>query len=289
MRAPVAMVDIIDAICAAYGCTSVELRARRKTTTIAEPRQIAMLLGRKLTERSLRQIGDALGGRDHTSVIHGSDRAAARLETDPHFAATVEAITLAVTQIAERRRVLALPPEREPASPVAIARRIVKGGQRAAIRMTVDEIMTLCDALIARDEDEREEAERREAEEALRARGIEPAPVMVPAPPPLETPVETPVSAPSQALFDIVHDFVGVEAMLRSKPSINLRNERLRFIDKLRARQCESAEVDFVIEAFADMTRAEFTISERAATERYQAAVKALAKAFFTSQETANV
>jgi chromosomal replication initiator protein len=47
-----------------------DLLSRRRTRTIARPRQMAMALSKELTEHSLPEIGDAFGGRDHTTVLH---------------------------------------------------------------------------------------------------------------------------------------------------------------------------------------------------------------------------
>ncbi|MCF6363507.1 MAG: DnaA/Hda family protein, partial [Gammaproteobacteria bacterium] len=47
-----------------------ELLSKRRNRSIARPRQIAMALSKELTNHSLPEIGDAFGGRDHTTVLH---------------------------------------------------------------------------------------------------------------------------------------------------------------------------------------------------------------------------
>ena len=47
---------------------------RRFNRSIARPRQIAMALAKELTTHSLPEIGDAFGGRDHTTVLHACRR-----------------------------------------------------------------------------------------------------------------------------------------------------------------------------------------------------------------------
>jgi chromosomal replication initiator protein len=47
-----------------------DIRSKKRTRTITRPRQIAMSLSKELTKHSLPEIGDAFGGRDHTTVIH---------------------------------------------------------------------------------------------------------------------------------------------------------------------------------------------------------------------------
>ena len=59
-----------------------DLLSRRRTRTIARPRQMAMALTKELTEHSLPEIGDAFGGRDHTTVLHACRRIEELCETD---------------------------------------------------------------------------------------------------------------------------------------------------------------------------------------------------------------
>ncbi len=59
-----------------------DLLSKRRTRSIARPRQIAMALAKELTNHSLPEIGDAFGGRDHTTVLHGCRRIAALRETE---------------------------------------------------------------------------------------------------------------------------------------------------------------------------------------------------------------
>lgn len=47
-----------------------DLQSHRRSRSIARPRQVAMALAKELTSRSLPEIGDAFGGRDHTTVLH---------------------------------------------------------------------------------------------------------------------------------------------------------------------------------------------------------------------------
>ncbi|MGA8203905.1 MAG: chromosomal replication initiator protein DnaA [Woeseiaceae bacterium] len=59
-----------------------DLLSKRRSRSIARPRQLAMTLAKELTNHSLPEIGDAFGGRDHTTVLHGCRRIAALRETD---------------------------------------------------------------------------------------------------------------------------------------------------------------------------------------------------------------
>ena len=59
-----------------------DLLSKRRSRSIARPRQIAMALAKELTNHSLPEIGDAFGGRDHTTVLHGCRRIKALRETE---------------------------------------------------------------------------------------------------------------------------------------------------------------------------------------------------------------
>ncbi|HIP81198.1 MAG TPA: chromosomal replication initiator protein DnaA [Leucothrix mucor] len=47
-----------------------DMSSKRRTRTVARPRQIAMALAKELTQHSLPEVGEAFGGRDHTTVLH---------------------------------------------------------------------------------------------------------------------------------------------------------------------------------------------------------------------------
>ena len=53
-----------------YQLRMADLLSKRRTRSLARPRQMAMALSKELTEHSLPEIGDAFGGRDHTTVMH---------------------------------------------------------------------------------------------------------------------------------------------------------------------------------------------------------------------------
>ncbi len=63
-----------------------ELLSKRRSRSIARPRQIAMALAKELTSHSLPEIGDAFGGRDHTTVLHACRRVKALRETETRVA-----------------------------------------------------------------------------------------------------------------------------------------------------------------------------------------------------------
>lgn len=63
-----------------------DLLAKKRTRSVARPRQIAMALAKELTSHSLPEIGDAFGGRDHTTVLHACRKVVELKETDSRIA-----------------------------------------------------------------------------------------------------------------------------------------------------------------------------------------------------------
>ena len=53
-----------------YKIKLADLLSKRRSRSVARPRQVAMALAKELTNHSLPEIGDAFGGRDHTTVLH---------------------------------------------------------------------------------------------------------------------------------------------------------------------------------------------------------------------------
>ena len=65
-----------------YGLQVKDLLSKRRTRSLARPRQMAMALTKELTEHSLPEIGDAFAGRDHTTVLHACRQIRNLMETD---------------------------------------------------------------------------------------------------------------------------------------------------------------------------------------------------------------
>lgn len=69
-----------------------DFKAKKRTKSVAFPRQIAMYLSRELTDSSLPKIGEEFGGRDHTTVIHAHEKISKLLQTDEQFQKQVKEI-----------------------------------------------------------------------------------------------------------------------------------------------------------------------------------------------------
>jgi chromosomal replication initiator protein len=74
--------EVVRTVAEAFGVPMERILSRDRTQEIALPRQIAMYLLREESNISLPQIGEALGGRDHTTVMYGCDKISDLLERD---------------------------------------------------------------------------------------------------------------------------------------------------------------------------------------------------------------
>ena len=87
---------ILDAVAKHYRVKISELLGKKRTRNIARPRQVAMSLTKDLTSLSLPAIGEAFGGRDHTTVMHGIKAVAKLRQEDPEVAQDYEKLLLLI-------------------------------------------------------------------------------------------------------------------------------------------------------------------------------------------------
>jgi len=83
---------IADAVLERYNARLSDLQSKRRAQSVALPRQICMYLARRLTNRSLEEIGAFFGGRDHTTVLHAERKIQQMVTRDPAFRGLMEAI-----------------------------------------------------------------------------------------------------------------------------------------------------------------------------------------------------
>ena len=81
---------IIQVVSDHFGITPLDISSQKRTKEIVYPRQIVMYLCRNMTETPLQSIGRILGGRDHTTIIHGSEKIAADMNKDENLKNTIE-------------------------------------------------------------------------------------------------------------------------------------------------------------------------------------------------------
>ena len=78
----ISIANIQKAVADYYGLQIKDLLSKRRTRSLARPRQVAMALAKELTEHSLPEIGDAFAGRDHTTVLHACRQIKLLCESD---------------------------------------------------------------------------------------------------------------------------------------------------------------------------------------------------------------
>tara|TARA_Y100001001_G_C8012143_1_gene310113 strand:+ start:1808 stop:3235 length:1428 start_codon:yes stop_codon:yes gene_type:complete len=80
-----------------YGIRMTDMHSARRARAVARPRQIAMYLCKRLTQRSLPEIGRKFGGRDHTTVMHAVRKVEELIDQDNGFADDVDVVRRALT------------------------------------------------------------------------------------------------------------------------------------------------------------------------------------------------
>jgi chromosomal replication initiator protein len=99
-RSPIVSIPAIQAAVAkAWGISATALTSKSRAREVAIPRQAAMLLSRELLNAHLTEIGNAFGGRDHSTVIHSLTRARYLRSADQNFA---ERLHLAILELPGR-------------------------------------------------------------------------------------------------------------------------------------------------------------------------------------------
>ena len=84
--------EIIRKVTDHYGVNLTDMLSARRTRSIARPRQVAMYLSKKLTSKSLPEIGRRFGKRDHTTVIHAVKKIEELQSTDNQIAKDIEVL-----------------------------------------------------------------------------------------------------------------------------------------------------------------------------------------------------
>ena len=90
--------DIIEVVTKHFDVRLGDLQSKKRSQSIATPRQICMYLARNLTKHSLEEIGGHLGGRDHTTVMHACSKISQLQGSEPQMSRTLEELTRQITQ-----------------------------------------------------------------------------------------------------------------------------------------------------------------------------------------------
>jgi len=91
-------IDTILKIVADYfGISYIDLKGKKRTKNISFPRQVAMYLAREMTEFSTTEIGMELGGRDHTTIMHGHQKIETQTAIEPSLEVTIAELKKRIT------------------------------------------------------------------------------------------------------------------------------------------------------------------------------------------------
>lgn len=88
---------ILKAVCQYFQITLADMKGKRRTKGLAHPRQVAMFLCRELTSSSFPEIGQKIGGRDHSTVMYACAKIAAALPLDPELRNQVDTLRSSLT------------------------------------------------------------------------------------------------------------------------------------------------------------------------------------------------
>jgi len=81
---------IIDIVAEHYNITVSDLLSKKKSTDYSFPRQVSMYLCRNMTQETSKRVGEALGGRDHSTILHGAKQISNELLTNDNLKNTIE-------------------------------------------------------------------------------------------------------------------------------------------------------------------------------------------------------
>jgi chromosomal replication initiator protein len=101
IKPDLARVDVLDiqrAVSRHFSVSEESLRGKRRTETIAFPRQVGMYVTRSITDLSLAEIGAKFGGRDHTTVLHACQKIENLMSTDRELRVVVEDLMALLTR-----------------------------------------------------------------------------------------------------------------------------------------------------------------------------------------------
>ena len=85
--------DVMEAVAAYYSVSVEDLKGPRRSRDVAVPRQIAMYIAREVVAAPLTMIGDAFGGRGHSTVNHACQKVSGDMKTSPALTTLISDLT----------------------------------------------------------------------------------------------------------------------------------------------------------------------------------------------------
>jgi len=100
--APVRIETIQRIVGQKYSLDVRDLKGHDRSASVAFPRQLAMYLACFMTDMSLKAIGMAFGGKDHTTVLHARDKIKRQLEQDPYLIEMVNKLQADIRDVSNK-------------------------------------------------------------------------------------------------------------------------------------------------------------------------------------------
>jgi chromosomal replication initiator protein len=101
-QANLTMDNIIRVVAEYYGLTPNDLKGKKRSQNIVSARQLAMYIGREMTEYSTTELGRDFGGKDHTTVMHSIEKIKGKLLTDSTLETTIENIKRSIKEFSAK-------------------------------------------------------------------------------------------------------------------------------------------------------------------------------------------
>jgi len=101
-QANLSMDNIIRVAAEYFGLTPNDLKGKKRSQNIVFARQLAMYIGREMTDYSTTEIGQDFGGKDHTTVMHSIEKIKGKLLTDPTLESTIESLKRSIKEFSAK-------------------------------------------------------------------------------------------------------------------------------------------------------------------------------------------
>ena len=88
----ISLEDIQRNVATFYNVKVIDLKSKKKLKILSHPRQVAMYLCRKYTQKSFPEIGKTFGGKDHSTVMHAVRKISQMAQEDPVFKKDLDSI-----------------------------------------------------------------------------------------------------------------------------------------------------------------------------------------------------
>jgi chromosomal replication initiator protein len=97
------MDNIIRVISEYFSLTPNDLKGKKRSQNIVFARQLAMFIGKEMTDYSTTELGQEFGGRDHTTAMHSIDKIKGKLLTDPTLDSTIENLKRSIKEFGTKQ------------------------------------------------------------------------------------------------------------------------------------------------------------------------------------------